>query len=156
MAQSAEIPEQAVAKSDCGEDPAEPTSHWAVLKQMAHRSILWTYERGSWQYDAMCAIILAFIFLTPPSWFHDKPTLGLTNLRYAHGVIQLGRSRDGWHFLVDSRLVAAMAPLKPDDAIRQILQERFHRPVRLKSVVILVDKRNVILGYTVVFSALQH
>ncbi len=35
--------------------------------------IFWAYERGSWQYDVMVALILAFIFLTPRSFFHDRP-----------------------------------------------------------------------------------
>ncbi len=31
--------------------------------------IFWTYGRTAWQYDMLCALILAFIFLTPKSWF---------------------------------------------------------------------------------------
>ena len=31
--------------------------------------ILWNYERGTWQYDIFCLLIVAFIFLTPNSWF---------------------------------------------------------------------------------------
>ena len=37
------------------------------------RFLLWSFERGSKQYDVICAAILAFIFLTPPSVFHDRP-----------------------------------------------------------------------------------
>jgi hypothetical protein len=37
------------------------------------RLIFWTYERGSWQYDLLCALILAFIFLTPKEYFHRPP-----------------------------------------------------------------------------------
>jgi len=37
------------------------------------RFLLWSFERGSKPYDVICAIILAFIFLTPPSAFHDRP-----------------------------------------------------------------------------------
>jgi hypothetical protein len=33
------------------------------------RIILWDHERGSWQYDVFCLLIIAFIFLTPKSWF---------------------------------------------------------------------------------------
>lgn len=29
----------------------------------------WGYERNTWQYDVLCALILAFIFLTPQHWF---------------------------------------------------------------------------------------
>ena len=33
------------------------------------RIFLWTYERNTWQWDTLCALILVFIFLTPKSWF---------------------------------------------------------------------------------------
>jgi hypothetical protein len=32
--------------------------------------IQWEYERGTWQYDAFCLLIIAFIFLTSKSWFN--------------------------------------------------------------------------------------
>jgi len=32
------------------------------------RIIFWDYERGTWQYDLMCLLIIAFIFLTPKAW----------------------------------------------------------------------------------------
>ncbi len=34
--------------------------------------ILWDYERGTWQYDVFCLLIVAFIFLTPKHWFAGK------------------------------------------------------------------------------------
>ena len=32
----------------------------------------WSYGRTTWQYDILCALILAFIFLTPRSWFETS------------------------------------------------------------------------------------
>jgi hypothetical protein len=37
--------------------------------------LFWSYERGSWQYDIMCVLILAFIFLSPNRWFQSQDTL---------------------------------------------------------------------------------
>ena len=37
------------------------------------RFLLWSFERGSIQYDVICVVILAFIFLTPASSFNDRP-----------------------------------------------------------------------------------
>lgn len=37
------------------------------------RFLLWSFERGSTQYDLICLVILAFIFLAPPSVFNDRP-----------------------------------------------------------------------------------
>ncbi len=36
------------------------------------RIILWDHERGTWQYDVFCLLIIAFIFLTPKTWFDGK------------------------------------------------------------------------------------
>lgn len=33
------------------------------------KTLFWSYERGSWQYDIMCVLILAFIFLTANRFF---------------------------------------------------------------------------------------
>lgn len=35
--------------------------------------LLWSYQRGSWQYDVLCILILAFIFLAPSEWFNPEP-----------------------------------------------------------------------------------
>ncbi|PYS92444.1 MAG: hypothetical protein DMF64_09175 [Acidobacteria bacterium] len=40
----------------------------AFLKKI----IFWNYGRSTWQYDVLCALILAFIFLTPKSWFASE------------------------------------------------------------------------------------
>ena len=37
------------------------------------RFLLWSFERGSKQYDVICVVIIAFIFLTPSSVFNDRP-----------------------------------------------------------------------------------
>jgi hypothetical protein len=33
--------------------------------------INWDYERASWQWDLLCVVIMAFIFLTPKEWFDN-------------------------------------------------------------------------------------
>jgi hypothetical protein len=37
------------------------------------RFLLWSFDRGSIQYDVICGLILAFIFLTPGDAFSDRP-----------------------------------------------------------------------------------
>jgi hypothetical protein len=39
-------------------------------------ALFWTYERATWQYDLMVITILAFIWLTPPSWLNDPMATG--------------------------------------------------------------------------------
>jgi hypothetical protein len=53
------------------EAPAVPMSNfWRTIRDY----ILWSYERGTIQYDIMVTLILLFVFLSPV-WinFHDKP-----------------------------------------------------------------------------------
>ena len=40
------------------------------------RTIYWTYERATWQYDLMVIAILAFVWLTPPDWLNDPMATG--------------------------------------------------------------------------------
>ena len=50
------------------------------LLQLGKRILFWGYGRTSWQYDVLCALILAFIFLTPPWWFATgKRTAGASH-----------------------------------------------------------------------------
>ncbi|HKX32392.1 MAG TPA: hypothetical protein VJ302_32195 [Blastocatellia bacterium] len=37
--------------------------------------LLWSYERGSWQYDLLCLSIIATIFLVPSHYFGDRDRL---------------------------------------------------------------------------------
>lgn len=42
-----------------------------MILRTLKRLFFWTYARNTWQYDVLCALILAFIFLTPKSWFDN-------------------------------------------------------------------------------------
>lgn len=37
------------------------------------RTVFWSYERMTWQYDLMVIAIVVFVLLAPPGWFHDQP-----------------------------------------------------------------------------------
>jgi hypothetical protein len=43
--------------------------------------LLWKYERASPQWDVLCLLCLAFIFLTPKAWFDKKETLATQTSR---------------------------------------------------------------------------
>ena len=45
------------------------------------KAILWRYERGTWQYDVICLLIIAFIFLTPKTWFEKREKLATQTAR---------------------------------------------------------------------------
>ena len=43
--------------------------------RIVKKLFFWGYARNTWQYDVLCVLILAFIFLTPQSWFDVGSTL---------------------------------------------------------------------------------
>lgn len=47
-------------------------SSMAGFRKFIRNIFVWSYERGTIQYDIICALILAFIFLVPPSCFVSK------------------------------------------------------------------------------------
>jgi hypothetical protein len=58
-----------------------------VEASSARRIIFWDFARGSWQYDIVVALILAFIFATPRDWFHDQPKASsIVLMSSAHGA----------------------------------------------------------------------
>ena len=41
-----------------------------IILTTLKKTLFWSYERGTWQYDLLCVLILAFIFFTPNVLFH--------------------------------------------------------------------------------------
>jgi hypothetical protein len=41
----------------------------------------WKYERASWQWDVLCLVIMAFIFLTPKTWFEKRERVATKTTR---------------------------------------------------------------------------
>jgi hypothetical protein len=43
-----------------------------IILATLKKTLFWSYDRGSWQYDVMCVLILAFIFFVPNSVFTQR------------------------------------------------------------------------------------
>jgi len=43
--------------------------------------LLWSYARGSWQYDVLCLIIILIVFMVPSRYFgdRDRPVVNQAN-----------------------------------------------------------------------------
>ncbi len=113
------------------------------------KAIFWSYERGSWQYDVICVMILAFIFLTPTNWFHDRPRLQLSDLRHVQGIVEISHTDRVWVYQLDARLVESLGVMQTADAVHQLLLQRVNPPFVIKSVKPILGKGDVTLGYTV-------
>lgn len=148
MAPITEIREHALPRSPVEQGQSPLGKVGSKLKLVVARSIFWSYERGSWQYDIIVIAILAFIFLSPRAWFNDRPTLQMTDLRHQQGIVEMGRVGKDVRYLLDARLVDSLDQ-KPEDAVPIILKEHLQKAFTVKSVDAVRDRHQVILGYTV-------
>ncbi len=51
----------------------------ASVRQTLRQIFVWNYDRGTLQYDIICALILAFIFFVPRSCFVPGSNEGSTS-----------------------------------------------------------------------------
>jgi hypothetical protein len=96
----------------------------------------WSYGRTTWQYDVLCALILAFIFLTPRSWFETSEP---RNIRSHQNRF-------------DSVLIEPVSPIDKLDLgeIERLVRARTGRPdAEVIAVRPKVDAAGQIVGYEV-------
>ncbi len=97
--------------------------------------VFWTYERSSWRYNIMVALILIFIFATPRGIFHDK----------APAAVEAIQEKV---FRVDAdALVPNGMELETD--LARILREHEGHEVRIEHHEALRDARGTLLAYKV-------
>ena len=113
-----------------------------------HRGLFWTYERGTWQYDIMVGLILAFIFFTPRSWFNDQPAIP-----QASGVVEIS-SKDGEKvYQLPAALIELQAEPKAEDVMRKGVERvlRIHtgKSVHITRIKPELNERGEVVSYAV-------
>jgi hypothetical protein len=111
-----------------------------------HRGLFWTYERGTWQYDIMVALILAFIFFTPRSWFHDQRPP-------ATGVVLLSSSEHLKVYQLHAGLIALPVDAASEENIlkgaERILRDYTGKAVQITQIKPETDARGEVVSYAV-------
>jgi len=85
--------------------PAVPAVRMTGIWRTIRGYILWSYERGTIQYDVMVTLILLFVFLSP-YWinFKDKP---VEHNPHPTGVVVMPDEQGGLIYQVEGSAVAA-------------------------------------------------
>lgn len=95
--------------------------------------LLWSHERGSWQYDVLCLLIVATIFLVPSRYFGDRDRLPAVQ---ANGTGQIA-SKAAWTIQIEEGELQAYLRNRnkaelmnsPQEAIVLFLQDHLRRDV---------------------------
>ncbi|MBM3736874.1 MAG: hypothetical protein FJW39_13910 [Acidobacteria bacterium] len=80
------------------------------------RFVLWDYSRGTWQYEVMVTLILAFIFLTPREFFRDQPK--------PKNVVMVTTGQQETTFLIDPHMLAGMQSPAIEEAANRIIHSQ--------------------------------
>ncbi len=108
---------------------------------MLRRLIFWDFPRGSWQYDIIVIAIVAFLFLTPRSWFHDQP-----RVPHSSQVASLPSHGESV-FWLESELVASIPEGERLVKLSGVLSTQRGRTVSLTRIEPIYDSEQELKGY---------
>lgn len=80
------------------------------------RLALLDFARGSWQYDLVVALILAFVFATPRGWFHDQPK--------AASIVLMSSDHGAKRVFIAAELLEDLSPAARPAAAQNLIRKR--------------------------------
>jgi hypothetical protein len=105
------------------------------------RLVLWDYQRGVWQYDVMCAIIVVFIAFAPREWFRDQP-----RIPHASQIYSLPSQGESV-FWIESELIASVPENTRLNDLGKILSARTGKKQVVTRIEPIVDSEKEVKGY---------
>ena len=122
-------------------------THTMLRKLVAavYRGLFWIYDRGTWQYDIMVILILAFIFLTPRSWFHDKPV----SPPPAADIVLLLNDPAQKVYQLRATLINAKPPETVERSAQRVLEIHTGKSIAIVRVEPAKDSRGQVVSYAV-------
>jgi hypothetical protein len=103
------------------------------------RFLFWDYKRASWQFDVMCGLILAFIFLTPREWFRDQPR--------ANSIVMLPTEHGETVFWMDAQQLSNTPENARPQEASALLQARTGKKYHVVRLEPIVDSEQEIKGF---------
>ncbi|MCW5963874.1 MAG: hypothetical protein KIT83_07540 [Bryobacterales bacterium] len=130
-----------------------PSGAHATLKDVSEQRIalwkrlfMWDYPRGSVAYDLMVGAILAFIFLTPPAVFRDKPLLS----KARDEIVMLPGASGETRFWLEESLIQTIPVDHRMERLSELLTERTGMERRAVTLEALRSADDALHGYVVV------
>jgi hypothetical protein len=133
---------RAEATTPTGAPSVPMTEIWRTIRGY----ILWSYERGTIQYDVMVTLILLFVFLSPLVVnFRDKP---IERNPHPTGVVVVPDGGGGFIYQIDSAAVSAKDAAAIHDQLLRII-EPISGEVTISKIEPVQDKSGRVLSYKV-------
>ena len=102
-----------------------------IIVSALKKFLFWSYDRGSWQYDVLCGVILAFIFFGPNSVFHSADGSNAA-------PVFVGREEVG---AIETDLF--------DQTLSDFFSRKYNRKVKASNIEPMLDREGNLKGYLV-------
>jgi len=121
------------------------------LLGVLHDVIFWSYERGTLQYDILCALILIFIFLTPRHLFQDWPVINNPNqFKFGDQIVRTVDDSGNPVLNISTELVPANQDATALRSAAKIqLQKTLNRPISISDIKPILGDNGETIGYSV-------
>jgi hypothetical protein len=121
------------------------------LLNTLHNIIFWAYERGTLQYDILCALILIFIFLTPRQLFQDWPVISNPNqFRFGEQIVDTFDDKGSRVLNISTRLVPAVRDvIALKSAAKAQLEKTLNKPISIADIKPIIDENGETIGYSI-------
>jgi hypothetical protein len=113
--------------------------------------ILWSYERGTPQYDVLCALILVFIFLTPRQVFRDWPVINNPQqFKFGEQIVYTLDEQGNPVLNISTQLVPAVSDVERVRTLVQgQLQRTLNRPISIANIRPIQGENGETIGYSI-------
>ncbi len=114
-------------------------------------TILWSYQRGTLQYDILCTLILLFIFATPQYWFQDRPVINNPHqFKFGEQIVYTLDDKGNPVLNVSTELLPASQDAKAlRNTARSQLQKTLNKPVSIADIKPILGENGETIGYSV-------
>ncbi len=103
------------------------------------RWIFWEFSRGSWQYDIIVAVLLAFIFLTPREVFRDQPR--------ASEVVMVPAHDGAYVFYLDHEALSRVTEDQRKTEANRLIAAKYKERWEVVRLETLYDSENDVRGF---------
>ena len=112
----------------------------AIILRTLKKILFWSYDRGTWQYDIMCVLILAFVFFAPNASFRNREAAA-------------GSRAPGQSVFIPNHELAKTDSGNIEQEIANRLSEKYGYKVAVSSIEPMMDGSGKIRGYLTHISA---
>lgn len=122
--------------------PHSPVDTLGSVPRFLRRLVLWDYQRGVWQYDVICGVIVAFIFFSPREWFRDQP-----RIPNAAEITSLPAHQGESAFWIEPDLVTSIPEDKRLIEIGKVLTARTRKRLVMTRIDPMYGSEQEVIGY---------